>query len=183
MMAGRKMAKVWGGAALMLGLISVVGPGAASAEDGLSVGPAASPTSQSGDNQAVDAAESALCVLPAGGGSVSCKTKGALFYNSRAYGYGSGTMWIKESPVGTQVRLLAISNLAGYKFISRGAGQGQYVKNNAAAGQNPNGRGLSMTVWYNSGFKGARDSIPAATTKDLVATKNENASLDLNYVT
>jgi hypothetical protein len=116
------------------------------------------------------------------GALVGCSESATLWYNSIAYGLGSGTTFTQTTPVGGTVVSLAISNLAGYTFISSGAGQGQPVKNNAAASTNNNGNSATyVNVWFNSGFKGAKDQVPPATTKNLVATKNDNASLNTAY--
>lgn len=123
------------------------------------------------------------CVLPVAHGPTSCTQAATLWFNSKAYGYGSGTQFVATTPVGQQVRSLAISNLAGYTFLGRGAGKGQAVKNNAAAGSNNNGNPIYVNVWYNSGFKGARDGIRPATTRNLAATKNDDASLNVLYRT
>ena len=90
-------------------------------------------------------------------------------------------MFRTTTAVGRQVTPLAYSNLAGYRFLGNGAGKGQGVKNNAAAGTNNNGRVVVVNVWYNSGFSGPVDTINPAITKNLTVTKNENASLNVGY--
>jgi len=123
------------------------------------------------------------CVQPVTGRPVGCTQAATLWYNSKAYGYGSGTKFSRTTPVGSQLVSLAVSDLAGYTFQTPGeAGYGKPVKNNAAASTNNNGDSATyINVWYNSGFKGAKDQIPPATTKDLVATKNNDASLNVSY--
>lgn len=125
----------------------------------------------------------ATCVQPVTGRAVGCTQAATLWYNSKAYGYGSGTKFSRTTPVGSQLVSLAVSDFAGYTFQTPGeAGYGKPVKNNAAASTNNNGDSATyVNIWFNSGFKGAKDQIPPATTKDLVATKNENASLSISY--
>lgn len=155
------------------GLVMLGGAGPAAAVDGVTVGP--------GDT-GVAPTSYATCVQPVTGASVGCSEAATLWYNSIAYGLGSGTKFTQTTPVGRTLVSLAISNLAGYTFQGSGAGQGQAVKNNAAASTNNNGNSATyVSVWFNSGFKGAKDLIPPATTKNLVATKNDNASLNVSY--
>ncbi len=87
-----------------------------------------------------------------------------FYYNSSQYGYGSLSDF-KYSQ----------ANLAGYKFLSKASGQGQYVKNNAAAVYNSSY--IKATVFYNSNFSGTKDNIDPRWKGNLItALKNENAS-------
>ncbi len=66
-------------------------------------------------------------------------------------------------------------SLDGYKFLSGGAGQGQYVKNNAASAWNLSY--YNLVIYYNSNLAGACDSIPKMDgASQLKNTYNENAS-------
>lgn len=66
------------------------------------------------------------------------------------------------------------SNLAGYEFLSNGAGKGQAVKNNSASADNY--RNQAARVYFNSGYGGVNDLVPALTGVQLTNTYNENAS-------
>lgn len=59
-------------------------------------------------------------------------------------------------------------------FLAAGAGQGQPVKNNAASICNFDTR--NARVFFNSGWAGPSDFVPAKTCMNLVNTYNENAS-------
>lgn len=129
-------------------------------------------------------AQAAYCAVPTNGSPTDCTEMATLWYNSSGYGYGSGIAFTQTSPAGGNVYPLQVYDLAPYTFRSAGAGQGQAVKNNAAASTNNNsGSYIYVDVWFNSGYKGPVDSIPPATTRDLVATKNEDASLNTVYFT
>jgi hypothetical protein len=71
-------------------------------------------------------------------------------------------------------------SLNNYKFLSSGAGKGQYVKNNAASVVNLSS--YSLNIYFNSNLAGACDSIPAfgdtntGPNDRLVNTYNDNAS-------
>lgn len=162
------------GIAISAGILAFAGgTSSAAAAGGVEVSP--------GDASIIPTAY-ATCVQPVTGRSVGCTQAATLWYNSIAYGLGSGTKFSKTTPVGSTLVTLAISDLAGYTFLSSGSGQGQAVKNNAAASSNNNGDSATyVNVWFNSGFKGAMDQIPPSTTKNLVATKNEDASLNISY--
>lgn len=67
------------------------------------------------------------------------------------------------------------ASLAGYVFLSNGAGKGQAVKNNAACAANAR-LTQNARVYYNSDYKGLNDLIPAGQYGNLTNTKNENAS-------
>ncbi|MCW2784033.1 MAG: hypothetical protein JWP74_550 [Marmoricola sp.] len=69
----------------------------------------------------------------------------------------------------------ARSNLAGYEFLSSGAGKGQAVKNNTACVANAR-LTANLRVYYNSGYQGVNDLIPAGEYGNLSNTYNENAS-------
>lgn len=68
----------------------------------------------------------------------------------------------------------AKADLAGFTFVSSGAGQGQYLKNNAASVNNR--RGEAARVYYNSNYAGAYDHVNADSSRNLVNTYNNNAS-------
>lgn len=128
--------------------------------------------------------DASYCAVPTNGSPTDCTEMATLWYNSSRYGYGSGTGFTQSNPAGSTVYPLQVSNLAGFTFSASGAGQGQYLKNNAAASTNNNSSSyIYVDVWYNSGYHGPVDSIPPATTRDLVATKNEDASLGTVYFT
>ncbi|MFG3213816.1 hypothetical protein [Streptomyces tendae] len=101
------------------------------------------------------------CGLPSNGQCL------VLYYNS---GYkGSSTSY----PVS------AVNNFEGHKFLTSGAGQGQYLKNNAASAKNRTTQGWWAAIYFNSGQVGACDAIaPNAGASRLVNTYNENASSD-----
>ena len=62
-----------------------------------------------------------------------------------------------------------------YEFKGAGNGQGQCIKNNAASVWNRTGK--TVTVYFNTGYAGASQSIAAGFKGNLNATlKNENAS-------
>jgi hypothetical protein len=65
---------------------------------------------------------------------------------------------------------------AGYVFSSSGAGQGQPVKNNAAGATNLDTE-CTASVYFNSGWSGVADYIPARSSVErFVRVYNENAS-------
>ncbi|MEV0267131.1 hypothetical protein AB0I49_38145 [Streptomyces sp. NPDC050617] len=68
------------------------------------------------------------------------------------------------------------------KFLTSGNGQGVPVKNNAASAtyQFPGNCGGSVDVYFNSGWTGASDNVPACSGVNLVKTKNNNASFYRN---
>ncbi|MCX6397364.1 MAG: hypothetical protein NTV23_12820 [Propionibacteriales bacterium] len=68
----------------------------------------------------------------------------------------------------------AKKTLDGYRFLSSGTGQGQYVKNNATCAYS--WRDIDARVYYNSYCTGASDLVRPYRYTDLVATWNENAS-------
>ncbi|MGC2999444.1 peptidase inhibitor family I36 protein [Streptomyces sp. G35A] len=93
---------------------------------------------------------------------------GVFFYNSSYEG--SRTAFMRDS----------VPDLAGYKFLDTGAGQGLAVKNNAASFIN--GGNANMTVFYNSNYNGPCDSFkPLSAAPKLRNTYNENASLRFGY--
>lgn len=62
-----------------------------------------------------------------------------------------------------------------YEFRGSGAGAGRCIKNQAAAARNRTGG--PVTVYFNSGYAGRQQVIPAGATVNLVpGLKNENAS-------
>ena len=91
-----------------------------------------------------------------------------LYYNSNMGGsseaYSSGSTGFAPS----------VSNLAGYTFQTTGAGQYQYVKNNAASVNNLSDS--QLVIWYNSGYSGACDTIDYDNDGNLHNTYNEDAS-------
>lgn len=98
-----------------------------------------------------------------------------LYYNSSSYGYGA--------EFGTVV---GIGNYAegpysdgwpwGFTSGSRGSsGSGVHVKNNAAAAWNRSAN-TDARVYYNSYHAGVYDIICHSTIRNLVRTKNDNAS-------
>lgn len=73
-----------------------------------------------------------------------------------------------------------VANLAGYTFLSSGAGKGQPVKNNAASFWNASVDSIA-TVFFNSNYGGACDTFaPLADADRLARTYNENASFDFD---
>lgn len=73
-----------------------------------------------------------------------------------------------------------VANLAGYTFLSSGAGKGLAVKNNAASFWNASVDSIA-TVFYRSNYDGACDTFaPLADTNRLAKTYNENASFDFD---
>lgn len=96
----------------------------------------------------------------------------AFWYNSSAYGWGSMSDFLNP-----------VSNLGSpvaYKFLSSGAGQGTFVKNNAGAAGNARTDNVTARVYYNSNYdcSVACQNIPAdSTPHDLnTALHNNNAS-------
>jgi hypothetical protein len=73
--------------------------------------------------------------------------------------------------------LVQISDLAGYKFNSAGAGAGQAVKNNAASAENNLVLGCELHVFYNSNFGGNEDYLETGSYGQLYYTYNEDASI------
>ncbi|MFE9497333.1 hypothetical protein [Streptomyces collinus] len=93
------------------------------------------------------------------------KNCGIFFYNSGR----TGSF--------TAFRGTDVPNLAGYTFLTSGAGKGRPVKNNAASFNNLSVDSIA-TVFYNSGYSGACDTFaPLTATDRLRNTYNENASL------
>ncbi|GGT57221.1 hypothetical protein ABT368_10555 [Streptomyces althioticus] len=120
----------------------------------------------------IGAASPASAAIDVGGNCPErCLT---LFYNT---GYKGSRFVISYNGSGTN----GIPNLAGYNFVTSGAGQGQPVKNNAASAYATfPGVGTSWVVYYNSGYGGACDAIRAYQEIEyayqLVNTYNNNAS-------
>ncbi|GAA3002615.1 peptidase inhibitor family I36 protein [Streptomyces fulvorobeus] len=86
-----------------------------------------------------------------------------LYYNS---GLGGSRLTLNNS----------VSDLAGYKFTTDGAGEGQYVKNNAASAWNKTL--CPVTVYFRSNYGGPWDSFGYNQSGNLVNTYNENASVE-----
>ncbi|WP_405658659.1 peptidase inhibitor family I36 protein [Streptomyces sp. RK9] len=96
-----------------------------------------------------------------------CQSSAAcLYYNSGLHG---AIWWTTSSE----------PNLDGYVFIRdhESAGKGKKVKNNAASIVNHTRK--TVRVYFNSGYRGAYDSVTAGHWRDLVNTKNNNASLEV----
>lgn len=91
-------------------------------------------------------------------------TELCFYYNSYEYGLGSMSDFDYNR-----------ASLDGYRFLTGGAGQGQYVKNNAGAALN-NYCYAEANVYYNSNYVGSYDTIGRCSGRDLVYVKNENAS-------
>ena len=88
-----------------------------------------------------------------------------LFYNSGC----NGSMADFYYPV---------ENFQGYVFRTPGAGQGQSVKNNAAAARNTDNY-VTARIYYNSGWQGPYDNVgPNTSCRNLINTYNENASFE-----
>lgn len=66
------------------------------------------------------------------------------------------------------------TDLLGYDFLTSGNGSGEPVKNNAASVANLKNQGAR--VYYNSGYAGISDYVNPLSERNLVDTKNENAS-------
>ncbi|MFI6059514.1 peptidase inhibitor family I36 protein [Streptomyces sp. NPDC051286] len=95
--------------------------------------------------------------------------------NCLAFTYNSNTAGSRIYFWGTDV-----PDLAPYKFLTSGAGQGQALKNNAASALNdsPN----PATIFYNSNYGGSCDTISWFGIADrLHNTYNNNASFKLGY--
>ncbi|MFD5517661.1 peptidase inhibitor family I36 protein [Streptomyces sp. NPDC127066] len=123
------------------------------------------------------AAAIALVIPTAGSASATastgCNASGThngcirLFYNSdRA---GSSTYFDAN-----------VSDLAGYTFLTSGTGKGNAVKNNAASALNDSP--TMVTIYYNSGYVGACDTLSAYAISDkLHYTYNNDASFRWDY--
>ncbi|MET7288401.1 hypothetical protein [Streptomyces sp. NPDC005573] len=73
-----------------------------------------------------------------------------------------------------------VSDLAGYTFLTSGSGKGTSVKNNAASAANFS-PGI-VTIYYNSGYVGACDTLSDWAISDkLHYTYNEDASFRWDY--
>ncbi|MFE2168203.1 peptidase inhibitor family I36 protein [Streptomyces sp. NPDC059447] len=66
-------------------------------------------------------------------------------------------------------------NLAGEVFSTWAAGEGQPVKNNSASVWN--NAGYCYRVYFNSNYSGPYDTIQGYTSRNLVNTYNDNASV------
>ncbi|THA47086.1 peptidase inhibitor family I36 protein [Streptomyces sp. A1136] len=87
-----------------------------------------------------------------------------LYYNSNIQGANANYNW-------------SDSDLAGDTFMPlSGAGAGEPVKNNAASAKNYQVNAY-VRVYYNSGYSGPYDQFSPGQSKNLVNTRNENASL------
>ncbi|WP_433893353.1 peptidase inhibitor family I36 protein [Streptomyces sp. CA-111067] len=73
-----------------------------------------------------------------------------------------------------------IPNLASYKFITLGGGQGYSLKNHAASAANFSN--TSTTIYYNSNYGGSCDTLTYyAIAEKLHYTYNNDASVKFNY--
>ncbi|MFD9769039.1 peptidase inhibitor family I36 protein [[Kitasatospora] papulosa] len=103
------------------------------------------------------AAAGSSCDLSAGTGCLR------LYYNSNRQG--SSTYFYGSN----------VSNFASYTFLTSGAGKGVTVKNNAASAIND--ANSSTTIFYNSNYSGACDTLTFYAIADqLRNTYNNNAS-------
>lgn len=108
------------------------------------------------------AASGTYCDLSAGTGCLR------LYYNTNRQG--SSTYFYGSN----------VSNFASYTFLTSGAGKGLSVKNNAAAAAND--ANSSTTIFYNSNYGGACDTVSLYSNADqLHNTYNNNASFKFNY--
>ncbi|MFJ4771674.1 hypothetical protein ACIP88_21620 [Streptomyces uncialis] len=92
--------------------------------------------------------------------------------------YDCGEFYFNSHQTGSRVvfRGTNVPDLAGYHFLTSGAGKGQLVKNNAASFHNASVR--DAAVFFNSGYTGPCDSFAKRTgTARLKNTYNDNASL------
>ncbi|MEU9862260.1 peptidase inhibitor family I36 protein [Streptomyces sp. NPDC047971] len=95
--------------------------------------------------------------------------------------YNTGLKGSRTVFTGKSGQMGSISNLAGYTFLSSGAGQGQPVKNNAASFYNASMQ--VATVFYSSQYNGPCDTVAKLTSANqLVQTYNENASLGFGLI-
>lgn len=69
----------------------------------------------------------------------------------------------------------SVADFGDARFISPGAGQGQLVKNNTASATNRHTG--DARVFYNESYTGASDVVPAFSSRNLVNTWNDNASI------
>ncbi|MEU3184524.1 peptidase inhibitor family I36 protein [Streptomyces sp. NPDC006923] len=100
---------------------------------------------------------------PACGGNCLVFTYNSNISGSRTYFWGSD-----------------VPDLAPYTFLTSGAGQGQALKNNAAAALNDSPD--PSTIFYNSNYGGSCDTLGWYTIADqLHNTYNNNASFRLGY--
>ncbi|GHI47456.1 hypothetical protein C0Q58_16945 [Streptomyces albidoflavus] len=75
----------------------------------------------------------------------------------------------------TYFRVNNVPDLAPYTYLASGAGKGQPVKNNGASLSNDTNK--AVTVYYNSNYGGACDTVAAFSYVDrLNNTYNDNAS-------
>ncbi|MFE9453050.1 peptidase inhibitor family I36 protein [Streptomyces sp. NPDC006739] len=93
---------------------------------------------------------------------------------------GSGSCFFYNSNRGGAVHAYSAStpNFDGDVFADGGAGDGVPVKNNAASAANDT-YSFTMRVYYNSNYAGVYDDVAPSSWRNLVKTKNNNASLRL----
>ncbi|MFH8344858.1 peptidase inhibitor family I36 protein [Streptomyces sp. NPDC018045] len=125
----------------------------------------------SGGAVAILAASGILASAPSASATVDCNLNWfCLYYNSRLHGAWYGTL--TNEP-----------NLDRYTFEAMGesAGHRKPVKNNAGSAWNRSTH--AVRVYFNSGYRGAYDVVPARDdpkgdpVSDLPKTKNNNASI------
>lgn len=93
-------------------------------------------------------------------------------------GYGSGELCLYyNSNLQGSMRdfFYEVRDFAGYRYLTPGAGQGQYVKNNAASAWNRDTLDTAR-IFYNRNFMGPADDVRPGTWRNLGDTKNDNAS-------
>jgi hypothetical protein len=114
----------------------------------------------------------------------------AIFYNSlQSSGYAYSSCFLSNKSLASYDGYGTTSGFVAFEFASTGvslsagvggqctgSGDGQGVKNNAAAALN--GDSVTNTVYYNTGYVGASQSFRAGSAANLNSTlKNENASV------
>lgn len=93
----------------------------------------------------------------------ACQTGFFCFYYNSNQG---GARWMTDTNY---------ANLAGETFSTWAAGEGEPVKNNAASAQNASS--YCYRVYYNSYYAGPYDTVTAYSSRNLVNTYNNNASV------
>lgn len=95
--------------------------------------------------------------------------------NCGTFYYNSGLTGSRTSFTGSGGINGSVYDLAGYKFLDSGAGQGAPVKNGAASFYN--GSPTPTSIFFNSYANGPCDTVaPYTNANRLVNTYNENAS-------
>jgi hypothetical protein len=84
----------------------------------------------------------------------------------------SGAVW--DTPKGW------LADFGGARFVGGGQGSGQLVKNNVASvWENSTLSQGGACVHYNENFRGKWDFVPVNSRRNLVATRNDNASFNI----